>query len=490
MTLPNHANMDALPLELKQRICSFLAPEDLKPLRLTCKVFATAAERYLIERFILFLHPKSLAALRNIAEHMEFSKYLTTVIYDSTGLGYRSWQTSRRHPLIKPQWDDYRPKTLTLNEHESYAELTTRIMRNATNNYEAARAEVRAHRLRLIQLYYYQQSPSTHVALKKEMKYALMKCRRLRNIVLSSSHSTTVGRARAQTFEVAHSRRWWTPHICSPRINFWDTPTLESLTFIDADLNIEFYLDDAQAMRNLKHLRISLDDNHPDFGLDDLRFIFDGLCQLQTLSLFATNCDITKTIKAIRSNNLQVCLMDFDYVQGDALVAFLLHHARTLQRLALGVGATDTGWAPVFSRIAGLFLLLKRVQLEALRSRENQFYMRRDAELQAERFVLSGGLMPLIRYTSLDSEADEYLSPGRGFTISSNPYGQLPPGLWPDYESSVNEYWDGRKGDSEDENKEVNKNVEEAKGEEQVEEEPESEEDEEYEEDQGDHEDD
>ncbi|KAH0393660.1 hypothetical protein KCU89_g12181, partial [Aureobasidium melanogenum] len=85
MTLLNHANMDALPLELKQRICSFLTPKELKSLRLTCKVFATAAERYFINRFVLFLHPESLTTLRKIAEHETFSKYLTTIVYDTSG---------------------------------------------------------------------------------------------------------------------------------------------------------------------------------------------------------------------------------------------------------------------------------------------------------------------------------------------------------------------------------------------------------------------
>jgi hypothetical protein len=95
----NDANMDALPLELKQRICSFLTPKDLKPLRLTSKIFATAAERYFIDRFILFNHPDSIAALGEIVAHEVFSRYITTLVCDTSLLNvqkvYASYQDCR-----------------------------------------------------------------------------------------------------------------------------------------------------------------------------------------------------------------------------------------------------------------------------------------------------------------------------------------------------------------------------------------------------------
>lgn len=79
-TLPfNDVNMDTLPLELKQRICSFLTPKELKPLRLTSKIFAAAAGRYLIDRFILFNCPDSIATLGEIVRHEVFSKCITTL---------------------------------------------------------------------------------------------------------------------------------------------------------------------------------------------------------------------------------------------------------------------------------------------------------------------------------------------------------------------------------------------------------------------------
>ncbi|KAG9564265.1 hypothetical protein KCU71_g5747, partial [Aureobasidium melanogenum] len=489
MTLLNHANMDALPLELKQRICSFLTPKELKSLRLTCKVFATAAERYFINRFVLFLHPESLTTLRKIAEHETFSKYLTTIVYDTSGLRSGVWVTSLSSPLQDPCWDDYRPKTLTLNAHESYAALTTRAMHDAIKNFEAAWAEVREYRTRLKELYYYQSSSTSYVTLRTEIEYALKRCPRLRNLVLSSRHPLTVQKAKARILKVPHWDLWWASGRCRPLNSFLNIPALDSLTLFEGRFPILPRIDGIQAMGGLKHLRLILPYAATDFGLYDLHCAFKNMRQLETLSLGAFNCDITRAITALRSNRLRVCLMDFGYVQGDALVDFLLHHAHTLQRLALGLGATDIGWAPVLCSIAGRFLSLKHVQLESLTSRENRCHMRRDAGLQAERFVMSGGLMPLIRYTTLESRMGNYSVPGRGFSIDRSPRGQLPSGLWPEYESGANRHWDGACLESEDDDKKENKNVGGVEEHVQTDEETENE-NEEDEEDEGDNEDD
>ncbi|KAG9657097.1 hypothetical protein KCU95_g4296, partial [Aureobasidium melanogenum] len=141
MTLLNHANMDTLPLELKQRICSFLTPKELKPLRLTCKVFATAAERYFIHRFILFNHPDSVATLRKIIDNKIFNRYLMTLICDTSFVEEHPNYDDCREPVpenLPPSWDDYRPKTLVLDETESYGSLTKKVMIRAHDEYQNA----------------------------------------------------------------------------------------------------------------------------------------------------------------------------------------------------------------------------------------------------------------------------------------------------------------------------------------------------------------
>ncbi|KAG9589267.1 hypothetical protein KCU77_g8418, partial [Aureobasidium melanogenum] len=451
MTLLNHANMDALPLELKQRICSFLTPKELKPLRLTCKAFATAAEHYFINRLVLFLHPDSLATLRKIADHGVFSKFLTTIVFDPMFL---TWDCLDDDIVEDPCWDDFRPKTLSLNSHESYAAQTTRVMRDATKSYEAAwikRHEARARLERLEDLINFQRDPKSFDKLSGEIEYALEKCRRLKNVVVASRHPAQVEEVRDRVFKVQRPFAYWNYFELYDHRAILLAGKLQSLILDYVKIPSQISLEDAQITRGLKHLRIQTIEVISK--LDNMRYIFKVAKNLETLSLSVPYGDITKTVKVIRSDSLQVCLMNFRLVQGDALVEFLLHHAHSLQRLALGLGMSDIGWAPVLSRISGEFPNLERVQLEALRSRRNRYGMARIAESQAERFVLAGGLLPLIKYTA---SYRCYRKAGRGFFSKDHIHGQPPPGVWQDYESLADGSWDGvLDGNAKDEGQQV-----------------------------------
>ncbi|THX53565.1 hypothetical protein D6D06_06037 [Aureobasidium pullulans] len=74
--------MDALPLEIKENICSFLSPSHLRPLRLVSKEFASAAILYFIPRIFLFNHPDSCIEMNAILRHPEIPKYINTLIVD------------------------------------------------------------------------------------------------------------------------------------------------------------------------------------------------------------------------------------------------------------------------------------------------------------------------------------------------------------------------------------------------------------------------
>ncbi|CAD0113128.1 unnamed protein product [Aureobasidium uvarum] len=453
--------MDELPMELKQRICSFLTPRNLKPLRLTCKTFATAAERYFINRFVLFVHPNSLATLRKIVDHEIFSKYLTTIVYDTVTL-------SQVLPITvkDPCWDDFRPKTLSLGLNESYATITSRLMRDATKSYQAAWKETQHKKAQLgllEDLLRYQQDPSVFHHFADEIEYALLQCQRLRNIILSTRHPNK--KAKAQVFmHESLCLGWALRRNDIQDIVYRETTNLESLTLIGVKLPRRVSSEDAQVLENLKHLRIKA--KQTTSSLSCMQCLFSVTKCLETLSLSVDSCDITKIIKVFRSTSLRVCLMDFKHVQGDALIDFLLHHAPSLQRLALGTGSSDIGWAPVFCSISGELPALKCIQLEALRSRWNRYSMRRDAELQAERFVLSGGLLPLIQYTDWLSRRGEYGLPGRGFFVNGVTRDQLQPGLWSDYEGIANEPWNGYESESENENGSEDGNDDDSEGEE------------------------
>ncbi|THZ52972.1 hypothetical protein D6C90_00817 [Aureobasidium pullulans] len=78
--------MDALPLEIKENICSFLSPSHLKPLRLVSKEFASAAIPYFISRIFLFNHPDSCIEMNAILRHPEIPKYINTLIVDPSAV--------------------------------------------------------------------------------------------------------------------------------------------------------------------------------------------------------------------------------------------------------------------------------------------------------------------------------------------------------------------------------------------------------------------
>jgi len=76
------ANMDTLPPELKQRICNYLTPKDLKSFRLTSTDYAAAASRYLLPRIFLLNHPDSFQEVQDIVNHPELSQQVTTLVID------------------------------------------------------------------------------------------------------------------------------------------------------------------------------------------------------------------------------------------------------------------------------------------------------------------------------------------------------------------------------------------------------------------------
>jgi hypothetical protein len=78
--------MDDLPLELKQRVCSYLSPKDLKSFRSTGKFYAAATDRYLVPRIFLCNHPDSFQEIQDITDHPELRHSVTTLVIDTSCL--------------------------------------------------------------------------------------------------------------------------------------------------------------------------------------------------------------------------------------------------------------------------------------------------------------------------------------------------------------------------------------------------------------------
>lgn len=78
--------MDDLPLELKQRVCSYLTTKDLKSLRSISKGYAAATDRYLLPRIFLFNHPDSFEEIRAITDNPQLRHSVTTLVVDTSCL--------------------------------------------------------------------------------------------------------------------------------------------------------------------------------------------------------------------------------------------------------------------------------------------------------------------------------------------------------------------------------------------------------------------
>lgn len=87
--------MDGLPLELKQRICSYLTIKDLKSLRSISKGYAAATDRYLLPRICLSNHPDSFEEIRVITNDHQLRHSVTTLVVDTSCLPlfpkYEKW---------------------------------------------------------------------------------------------------------------------------------------------------------------------------------------------------------------------------------------------------------------------------------------------------------------------------------------------------------------------------------------------------------------
>lgn len=89
--------MDDLPLELKQRVCSYLTTKDLKSLRSISTGYAAATDRYFLPRIFLFNHPDSFEEIQIITDNPQLRHSVTTLVVDTSCLPllkYEKWAKS------------------------------------------------------------------------------------------------------------------------------------------------------------------------------------------------------------------------------------------------------------------------------------------------------------------------------------------------------------------------------------------------------------
>lgn len=450
--LLDDAYIDALPLELKLRICSFLTPKDLKPLRLTSKIFAAAGGCYLIRRFILFNCQESVAALSQITDHEVFSKNITTLVCDISFLAVSPSCQKYESPIALPTWDDYRPKTLELDDKESYGTLTKGVMQRAYDKYQTDckywEAKKRDHELlhdRYTALMRNQKSDTRHLEIAATIREAMKKCPRLRNLILSNHHSFFTKRRRHDVLGIEVRDPNNTNNTCDWSMRLVQAlghlSQLSSLTLIGT--GIEGFAE-SLTLPNLKHFRINWL-SHRQFSKElewNCALILRGAKSLETLSLGLPEHDITDIVRSLRSDRLRVCLLRFHKVVGTTLVDALLRHAPTLQRLGFSNGSASDGWLPVFRGIAGRLPAILRVQLQCLK--ENSYTnMSPGSAREAARFVVLGGSIPVLQYKKNYGGSDFWPESDQDIEVESQKQDEPSSGVWQDYESMAVEGWDG-----------------------------------------------
>ncbi|THY72361.1 hypothetical protein D6C87_01876 [Aureobasidium pullulans] len=397
--------MDALPLEIKENICSFLSPSHLKPLRLVSKEFASAAILYFIPRIFLFNHPDSCIEMNAILRHPEIPKYINTLIVD---------------PAFVQSFDNF---------DDWVEDYELRKGRHSKTELEEKRKIYNTLRIN-------QESGEIGRSMASVVRTAFSNCRNLKNFILATFHPPNVLRKRNDIFHglrLDYSRHGSgtgpTSHLPLGEV------VAESLQTITLN-NIEINNWDCGIMRNLRHLRVSLRGcrNRPN---SQFNAMVHSATHLETLwigfpwmpdGLYSPD----SLLRGIRLKKLHECLLSYVSVSEDELVDFLLHHTQSLR--TFGIGGTrlhEGSWPSLFRRLSCQMAVLKQFAPETLLlAHESEYtgsYM-----VAVKKFVLHGGPEPV--ETFLEDFPHDYENGPRIIH-------HVQEGLWKDYDRTTNPYF-------------------------------------------------
>ncbi|THZ79138.1 hypothetical protein D6C84_07988 [Aureobasidium pullulans] len=349
--------MDTLPPELKQRVCSYLTPRDLKSFRLTSTDYAAAASRYLLPRIFLLNHPDSFQEVRDIVNHPELSQQVTTLVIDVCRL--------KQYP-----------------RYDHWARIFAAPSPASIGNQGSARAQVKK---------------STEKLMLECIALAFQKCPKLRNLIIDFEPEVGEGWELLENNRIASGliekrNHFYQDTFSSPatrrsfarrlhwdpiRFDLWDilkpvddvNRALESLTVLEDRYRPGtqgWTLPTTSIFRNLKHLRGSC--WSPGF----LTSIVACAPKLESLGIidyhyhhsmaFALRDLLEKTsLKSLRACSLR-CIGD-----GDAIARFVLRQSGTLQSFTLGhmsmLSPSSTMWTSLAARLKGQLPHIKRLKL-------------------------------------------------------------------------------------------------------------------------------
>ncbi|KAG9521298.1 hypothetical protein KCV07_g3705, partial [Aureobasidium melanogenum] len=370
--------MESLPLELKQRVCSYLTPKDLKSLRLTSKVFASAACRNFLPRVFLHNHPSSFEEIQDIANHPDLKHSVTTLVIDTSCLrSYPRYDDWARHFRPTPTYRAELEK-VELPAGNSDARTVRRLRREKVcEKWKTYQDRASA-----------QRKKSSRDCMLNSIALAFQMCPRLRNLVIEFNGRNQNGselckrRTRLSQNDLPSSAT----HITTSYSPSWDPMTfdiwdllkpvhdvdraLHSLVLLDPRLVCpkSSTLPTTSIFTNLKHLR------ETDCPRDVLTFVTTSAPALEsfgTEDVFGRQrgSSMLSLMNAPPLPKLRACSLR-NPSNEDHLIRFLLRQSRTLQRLRIhnSVGYSPVNWNSFVTRAKGKLPNLRRVELVNLRT--------------------------------------------------------------------------------------------------------------------------
>jgi hypothetical protein len=467
--------MDNLPLELKQRICSFLqaSPQLLKPIRRVSKDFASAAAPCLIPRAFLFKHTHSCTYLWLIAQHPIFSKHLTTLVLDPSNLKkhktFQAWLDDHQGLQDEyPSWWDFKPEDIDYDEDDGdplfYDAESRSKWLAASREFEAAVKKVAKDQKDFHEHHWKsQQNLASHLSSKyfrglfiDTIVEAFKLCPNLVNIVIASPQPDQ---------EHVMSRKFAAFNSIHPHPGAWvdfkshdpsefsllellsavdqKSAGLHSLTIIGFPFNCADYskIASLKSLESLKHIRIGYDDlmDNPTtkFGFN-LEKVIGKASVLESLwlnmpDLESNIFDGDAMLSAINSEFFRDIILHNVTVSEDSLVDFLLRHSQSLQKLSIGVTLKTGTWVSIFRRISGQMTALITMQIAYIRERKASDIIELSHHwwLKARYGVFEGGRL---REPSARDEEGDTSGFYEGAIRSDDPTEK---GLWEDYDARL-----------------------------------------------------
>ncbi|THY68909.1 hypothetical protein D6C86_10004 [Aureobasidium pullulans] len=302
--------MDTLPPELKQRICSYLKPKDLKSFRLTSTDYAAAASRYLLPRIFLLNHPDSFQEVRDIANHPELSQQVTTLVIDVCRLKqyprYDHWARifAAPSPASTGNQGSVEARAITTGDIDARSE---RILRRQKNQEQWKSYQILASA---------QVKKSTEKLMLECIALAFQKCPKLRNLIIDFESAVGDGCGLLKNNRIACG-------LIEKRNHFYRD--IFSSPATRTGFAHRFYWD---------HIRFDL--------WDILKPVHDVDRALESLAVL-------------------------DSINGDAIARFVLRQSGTLQSFTLGhmgmLSPSSTMWTSLAARLKGQLPHLKRLKL-------------------------------------------------------------------------------------------------------------------------------